>query len=109
MRIGNEALAQTGPASQSATASSIVTPQVSTPRRIAQSSADGPRSPGGPGCTMRQRHRRQTDAGIARFKNGARTTSGVNRYRVSGDSILYIKLDRELVAVAGQLDIEALR
>ena len=29
--------------------------------------------------------------------------------RFAGDSIVYIKLDRELVAVAGQLDIEALR
>ena len=47
-----------------------------SPRKIAQSSADGPRSPGGPGCTMRHRCRCQSDAGIARFKNGARITSG---------------------------------
>ncbi len=83
VRIGNDALAHTGPASNSAVACRTVTPQRSTPRRMAQSSADGPRSPGGPGCTMRQRHRCQTDGGMARFRKGARTTSGRNRSTAS--------------------------
>jgi colicin import membrane protein len=42
------------------------------------SSADGPRSPGGPGCTTRQGRRCHTEAGIARFRKGASTTSGSN-------------------------------
>ena len=77
-RMGNEALAQTGPASSSSCACKTVTPQRPTPRKIAQSSADGPRSPGGPGCTMRQRCRCQIDGGIARFRNGASIKSGRN-------------------------------
>jgi hypothetical protein len=77
-RIGNNALAQTGPASSSAFACSTVTPQFASPRRIAQSSADGPRSPGGPGCTMRHGYRCQIDDGMARLRNGARITSGWN-------------------------------
>ncbi len=80
---GTLALAQTGPASSSACACSTVTPQSLTPRNIAQSSAAEPRSPGGPGCTTRQRWRCQSEGGMARFKNGASMTSGCNNSTAS--------------------------
>jgi hypothetical protein len=65
-RSGNTALAQTGPASISASACSTVTPHSASPAWIAQSSAEGPRSPTIPGWTMRQTWRFQIDSGIAR-------------------------------------------
>ena len=52
--IVNSALAQMSPASISAFACSTVTPQRPAPPMIAQSSEDGPRSPLGPGWTIKQ-------------------------------------------------------
>jgi hypothetical protein len=63
-----------------------VTPHSDAPSRIAQSSDDGPRSPGGPGCTTRQRWRLQIDSGIARLRNGATITSG--RYSATASSLV---------------------
>ena len=42
----------------------------------AQSSAEGPRSPGTPGCTTKQGMADQSDSGMARFRKGAMTRSG---------------------------------
>ena len=77
-RIGNSRVAQIGPASICASACSTVTPHSASPLRIAQSSADGPRSPTMPGCTMSVRCRRQIDSGTARLRKGATITSGAN-------------------------------
>jgi hypothetical protein len=65
-RMGKVSLAHTGPASISASAWSTVTPHSASPFRIAQSSADGPRSPTMPGCTTRQTCSRQIGSGMAR-------------------------------------------
>ena len=67
-RIGKETDAQMSPASISPLASSAVTPHSLSPRRIAQSSAEGPRSPRMPGWITIQRCFRQTDSGIARLR-----------------------------------------
>ena len=65
-RSGNVSVAQIGPASISASACSTVTPHSLACSWIAQSSADGPRSPTMPGCTIRQVCFFQIDSGIAR-------------------------------------------
>ena len=64
-------LRPTGPESSSPTACSTVTAQLSAPRCSAQSSEAGPRSPGGPGCTIRQGTACQMSAGIAVVSIGA--------------------------------------
>ena len=64
------------PASISAFACSTVTPQRSAPVMIAQSSEDGPRSPQGPGWTMKHGRADQMSAGIALVSIGAMTRSG---------------------------------
>ena len=76
LRIGKVRVAQMSPASISPLASSTVTPHSRSPCCTAQSSADGPRSPSMPGCTTRQRCRRHTDSGMARFRKGATISSG---------------------------------
>ena len=59
---------------------------------------------------MRQRCRCQSEAGIARFKNGARITSGPEQLDgLAGHAIVDVELDRQLVAVVGELDVQALR
>ena len=82
-RMAKPSLAQVSPASISASACSSVTPHSRARSRMAQSSADGPRSPRMPGCTTRQGTRRQTSSGIARLRNGATIRSGWNRSAAS--------------------------
>ena len=74
--IVNSTLAQMSPASISAFACSTVTPQRPAPSMIAQSREDGPRSPRGPGWTMKHGRADQTSAGIAVVSIGAMTRSG---------------------------------
>src|SRR6056297_3532438 len=74
----NSREASTGPPSSSAVARMILTPQEEALSRTAQSSAFGPLSPGGPGCTIRQGTDFQTSSGILRLRNGAITASGPN-------------------------------
>ena len=74
--IVNSALAQISPASISAFACSTVTPQRPAPAMIAQSREDGPRSPLGPGWTMKQERADQMSAGMAVVSIGAMTRSG---------------------------------
>ena len=74
--IVNSTLAQMSPASISALACSTVTPQRAAPPMIAQSSEDGPRSPMGPGWTMKHGRADQMSAGIALVSIGAMTRSG---------------------------------
>jgi hypothetical protein len=69
-------VAQTSPASKSPVAWRTVTPHSSAPSSIAQSSDDGPRSPIGPGCTIRQRHSDQIDSGIIFSSIGHTISSG---------------------------------
>src|SRR5688572_8260645 len=64
------------PPSTSSDASSTVTPQRSAPSSIAQSSDDGPRSPTGPGCTIRQRCRLVIEGGMIAFSIGQTISSG---------------------------------
>ncbi|MGN6174429.1 MAG: hypothetical protein ACTHPS_16040 [Streptosporangiaceae bacterium] len=71
------------PASISAFAWSTVTPQRPAPPMIAQSSEEGPRSPLGPGWTMRQGRLDQTSAGIAVVSIGAMTRCGSQRRTAS--------------------------
>src|SRR5664279_1895935 len=71
------------PASNVAFASINVVPHAAWSSRIAQSSAAGPRSPTGPGWTIRHRTVRQTASGMARRKNGATTRSGRNKRTAS--------------------------
>src|SRR5664279_1876149 len=71
------------PASKLALASINVVPHVARPSRIAQSRAAGPRSPTGPGCTIKQRTLRHTASGMARRRNGAITSSGRNKRTAS--------------------------
>ena len=75
-RSGNSRVAHTRPASNSPLASSTVTAHSRAPSSIAQSSDDGPRSPIGPGCTIRHRCRDQIGSGIIRFKNGHTISPG---------------------------------
>ncbi len=75
-RVGNVRLAQTAPASKWPSASSTVTPHSPAPSSIAQSSEEGPRSPGGPGCTTRQRCADQTDSGMSFLSIGHTMRSG---------------------------------
>jgi hypothetical protein len=51
-------------------------PQSRSPSSIAQSSEEGPRSPRGPGCTIRQRRVDQIDSGIICFRNGQTISCG---------------------------------
>ena len=81
--IANSALDQMSPASISAFAWSTVTPQRPVPLMIAQSSEEGPRSPGGPGWTMKQGRDDQMSAGIAVVSIGAMTRSGSKRRTAS--------------------------
>ena len=76
-RVGNVRDAQTQPPSTSPVASSTVTPHSAISSSIAQSSEDGPRSPRGPGCTIRQRCLLQTDSGMIDLSIGQRISSGV--------------------------------
>ena len=69
-------VAHTSPASSSPLASSTVTPHSRIPSSIAQSSDDGPRSPRGPGCTIRQRWLAQIDSGISVFSIGHTISCG---------------------------------
>src|SRR5664280_2232191 len=71
------------PASNVAFASINVVPHAAWSSRIAQSSAAGPRSPTGPGWTIRHRTVRQTASGMARRRNGATTRSGRNKRTAS--------------------------
>ena len=75
----NSCEAQIAPASNSAAASRIDTPQLFSSLAMAQSSEEGPRSPLMPGCTIRQRWRDQTSSGMAIFSIGARIRSGASR------------------------------
>ena len=75
-RIAKPTLAHTGPASNSPLASIAVTPQSASPSRIAQSSADGPRSPATPGWMTMQRTRCHTASGMRRLRKGATISSG---------------------------------
>jgi len=80
---GNSTLAQMSPASISAFACSTVTPQRVAPSMIAQSSEEGPRSPLGPGWTMKQGRADQMSAGIAVVSIGAMIRSGSRRRTAS--------------------------
>jgi hypothetical protein len=64
------------PASISSTACKAVTPQYGAASVTAQSSDDGPQSPGGPGWTMIVRRVCQMSAGTRSFRNGQRINSG---------------------------------
>ena len=57
-------------------ASSTVTPHSRIPSSIAQSSDDGPRSPLGPGCTIRQRCCAQIDSGMIVLSIGQTISCG---------------------------------
>jgi len=83
LRIANCACAHTSPPSMSSLACSTVTPHVNSPLMIAQSSADGPRSPTMPGCSTRHTWRCQIAAAIARFRKGAMIRSGWNNATAS--------------------------
>ncbi len=73
---GQSAAAQMSPASISSLAWRTVTPHRSAPRCTAQSTEDGPRSPTGPGCTIRQVRADHTSRGTAVLSIGATIRSG---------------------------------
>lgn len=83
MRKGKLTCAQTSPPSISALACKTVTPHSASPSSMAQSSAEGPRSPTIPGCTTKHTCCCQIEAGIARFKKGATIRSGLNKATAS--------------------------
>ena len=72
----NVRVAQTSPALKSPFAWRTVTPHSRSPSSIAQSSEEGPRSPTGPGWTIRQRCVAQIDSGIRRVSIGQTIRSG---------------------------------
>ena len=86
-----------------------VTPQLRLPRSIAQSSDDGPRSPIGPGCTIRQRCRDQTDSGMSVLSIGQTMRSGpVVRHRRLYRRGGVDDGDRDVVAEVDERDAGAL-
>ena len=102
-------MAQTSPPSTSPLASSTVTPHSRIPSSIAQSSDDGPRSPFGPGCTIRQRCVVQIDSGIIVLSIGQTISSGrcaLDRRLDRGGRVH--DRDGDLVAELGQRDQRAL-
>ena len=97
------------PPSITSLASSTVTPHSSIPSSIAQSSDDGPRSPGGPGCTTRQRYLLQTVAGMNVLSIGQTISSG--RWRSAAASIGRARVDDvdgDVVPELGERDERAL-
>ena len=72
----NDLEPHTGPASICSTACCAVTPQTGSALMIAQSSEDGPRSPGGPGWITIVGRTRQTSSGTRSRRNGQITRSG---------------------------------
>lgn len=73
---GQATVAHTSPASISALAWSTVTPHRAAPSWTARSREDGPRSPTGPGWTMRQVWADHTSSGRADVSIGATSRSG---------------------------------
>src|SRR5215469_9426978 len=98
------------PASISAFACSTVTPHRLAPSMMAQSSEDGPRSPAGPGWTIKHGHADQMSAGIAvvELALGDDQIRTAATDRVPHRLIAKGELDRHLVTAVGQLDVHPL-
>ena len=83
-----------------------VTPQRVAPSRIAQSSAEGPRSPRTPGCTIR--HTPNVFGNGALEVTGDDEVGGKQRDGVASHGIVDVELDRDEMAALAQLHMQAL-